>query len=301
MILNTNYKPLVNAYAKYLQTLGFASTTVYNYPRFITTFLEYLQSININHIKFITNSIVKNYFTHLENTTGKRTNKAFSTSHLNTHFFAMDKFLEFLNSIGMQNAPLPPKYTIEHQAQKTIVVLTTEQIKILYNTVPFLYAEFILKIREPRQACARLVLDLCYGCGLRRSEALNLKISDINFDTKIIHIKQGKNYKDRLVPMSEGVYKSIQNFVYQYRTHFVNKRTGYVYPYTATNIKQILHLLIKQCNNTEIKQNPPSPHSLRHSIATHLLQKGMSIDNIARFLGHSTLQSTQIYTHYNTQ
>ena len=82
MILNTNYKPLVNAYAKYLQTLGFASTTVYNYPRFITTFLEYLQNKNINHIKFITNNIVKNYFTYLENTTGKRTNKAFSTSHL---------------------------------------------------------------------------------------------------------------------------------------------------------------------------------------------------------------------------
>jgi integrase/recombinase XerD len=301
MELNKNYKPLVNAYAKYLQTLGFASTTVYNYPHFITHFLMYLQQLNINHIKLITEATIKTYYTYLENTTGNRTNKAFSTSHLNTQFLAIDKFLEFLHQHGLQSAPMPTKYTVDHYAQKQIIVLTTEQVQILYNTVPFLYTEYVLKIREPRQACARLVLDLCYGCGLRRFEALNLKISDVNFDTKTIHIKQGKNYKDRLVPMSDGVYKSIQTFVYQYRTHFVNKRTGYVYPYSSENIKQILNLLIKQCNNTSIQQNPPSPHSLRHSIATHLLNKGMSIDNIARFLGHSTLQSTQRYAHVNTK
>lgn len=299
MILNNNYSQLLKAYAQCLKTLGFALTTVTDFTKSTKDFLYYLQNNNINHIKLLNNTLVKNYFNYLEQAIGKRTGKAFSTSHLNKQFIAIDKFLEFLNTMGMNNAPLPTKYTLEHKATKQIVVLTTEQIQTLYNTIPLLFTDLTMTKREPRQACVRLVLDLCYGCGLRRSEALNLKINDINFDTKTIFINQGKNYKDRLVPMSEGVYKTLQTFVYQHRRRFDNLRPNYVYPFKSNAIAEALHHIIKNCNNKELQQNPPSLHSLRHSIATHLLNKGMNIDNIARFLGHSTLQSTQIYTHYN--
>ncbi len=298
MQLNTNYQTLITAYAKYLQTLGFAKSTVYNYPRFVASFLDYLQTKNIHHITLLNETIIKDYYTVLENATGKRTHKAFSTSYLNTNFLAIDKFLEFLHQQGMQSAPSPLKYTVEHYAQKKIVFLSIEQIKLLYNAIPLIYNNYTMAEREPRQACVRLVLDLCYGCGLRRSEALNLKINDINFDTKTIVVKQGKNYKDRLVPMSDGVYKTLQNFVYHHRKHFAKKREGFVYPYTSDVMLKELGALIIFCNDASIQQNPPSLHSLRHSIATHLLNKGMSIDNIARFLGHSSLESTQIYTHF---
>lgn len=297
VILHTNYNILLKTYKKYLQTLGFADTTVYDFGYFITIFLEYLQNIHINHIKNVTDSIVKNYFNYLENTTGKRTGRAFSTAHLNRQFLAIDKFLEFLHTMGMNNAPIPSKYTIEHKATKAIVVLSVEQVQILYNTIPLLFNNLTLAGREPRQACARLMLDLCYGCGLRRSEALNLKISDINFDTKTLFINQGKNYKDRLVPMSEGVYKALQIFVYQYRKHFKERKSNYVYPFKSYALADALTLLVTYSHNKELQHLNPTLHSLRHSIATHLLQKGMSIDNIARFLGHSSLQSTQLYTH----
>ena len=301
MILNTNYTELLQAYAQCLKTLGFALSTVNDFTYFTKHFLQYLQNKNITHIKHLTNTEVKNYFNYLEQATGKRTNKAFSSSHLNRNFLAIDKFLEFLHTMGMNNAPTPTKYTVEHQATKTIVVLTTEQIQILYNTIPFLFTDLLMAKREQRQACVRLVLDLCYGCGLRRSEALNLKINEINFDTKTIFVNQGKNYKDRLVPISEGVYKALQIFVYQHRKHFNNLRPNYVYPFKSDALADAITFLVKHCNNTQIQQLNPTPHSLRHSIATHLLNKGMDIDNIARFLGHSTLQSTQIYTHFNNQ
>ena len=299
MLLHKNYTPLVNAYAQYLHTLGFASTTIYNYPIFIKHFLYYLQQQhNIQHIQYLTDSILQNYFTHLENTTGKRTGKAFSTSHLNTNFFAIDKFLEFLHSMGMTHAPMPPKYTVNKIAQKQIVVLTTQQIQTLYATIALLFNNYGMAQQEPRQMCVRLVLDLCYGCGLRRFEALHLKISDIDFNTKTIHLKQGKNYKDRLIPMSEGIYKSLQTFVYNYRQHFANKRPHYIYPFKSYALAQALTFLVAHCNDAHIQQLNPTLHSLRHSIATHLLQKGMSIENIALFLGHNTLESTAIYTHF---
>ena len=97
--------------------------------------------------------------------------------------------------------------------------------------------------------------------------------------------------------MSEGVYKALQVFVYQYRHHFKDKKSNYVYPFKTKAIAEALIFLVKNCNDASIQQNPPTLHSLRHSIATHLINKGMDIDNIARFLGHSTLQSTQTYTH----
>lgn len=301
MQLNKNYKTLVDAYAQYLQSLGFASTTVYNYPRFIITFLHYLQNKNITHIKQLATTHIYTYYNYLEQATGKRTNKAFSTSHLNAQFLAIDKFLEFLQHIGTTNAPTPTNYGIEHKATKTIVVLTTEQIQTLYNTIPLLFTNKNIAKKEAYQACTSVVLNLCYGCGLRRAEALNLKIQHINFDTKTIHVVQGKNYKDRLVPMSEGVYKALQNFIYQHRNYFKTKRSHYVYPFKTKKISETLILLVKNSNDKTIQQLNPTLHSLRHSIATHLLHKGMNIDNIARFLGHSTLQSTQIYTHFNNE
>lgn len=300
MQLNTNYKTLVDAYAQYLQTLGFASATVYNYPRFIITFLLYLQNKNTTHIKQLTQTHIYSYFTHLENTAGKRTNKAFSTSHLNTQFFAIDKFLEFLHTMGMDNAPLPTKYTVEQQAQKQVVVLSTEQIHILYNTIPLLFTNYTMAKREQRQACVSLMLNLCYGCGLRRSEAINLKIQHINFDTKTIHVVQGKFYKDRLVPMNETIYKALQAFVYNHRRSINKKRAEYIYPFKSKALAEALIYLVDNCNNATIQQLNPTLHSLRHSLATHLLQKGMNINNIAKLLGHSSLQSTQLYTHFAT-
>jgi integrase/recombinase XerD len=297
MILNTNYTSLLNAYAQCLKTLGFAQTTVYDFTHFTKYFLYYLQNKNINHIKLLTAIIVKTYFTHLENTTGKRTNRAFSASHLNRQFIAIDKFLEFLHTMGLNSAPLPTKYSVEHKATKAIVVLSVGQIQLLYNTIPLLFDDLTMAKREPNQACVRLMLDLCYGCGLRRFEAINLKIKDVNFDTKIIHVVQGKNYKDRLVPMSNAVSKALQTFIYEHRKGFTNKRDGFVYPHKSQALAQALHFLVNNCNDKTLQDLHPTLHSLRHSIATHLLQKGMNIENIARFLGHSSLQSTQLYTH----
>ena len=299
-LLNHTYSQLLQAYAQYLKTLGFAFTTVYDFTHFIKHFLIYLQHKNITQINYLTTTEIKNYFNYLEQATGIRTGKTFSSAHLNRQFLAIDKFLEFLHNMGLQTVPLPTKYSIEHKALKTIVVLSIEQIKILYSTIPLLFNDLTMAKRVDRQACVRLVLDLCYGCGLRRNEVLNLKIQHINFDTKTIHVVQGKFYKDRLVPLSNTVYTALQVFIYQHRRQINTERQGYVYPFKSNALAKALLLLVKYCNTTQIQQLNPSLHSLRHSLATHLLQKGMNINNIARLLGHSSLQSTQTYTHFIT-
>jgi integrase/recombinase XerD len=201
--------------------------------------------------------------------------------------------------MGLNTAPLPPHYTVEHTRKKPLQVLTPEEVQSLYDAVPLTFSWMTLAQRENRQMAAKLMLDLCYGCGLRRAEAVNLKISDIDFDKRIIHVRQGKNYKDRFVPMSQKVYEGIKTFAYQYRRSFnqVKQRAGYLYPFGISAIAEALEMLIEQSKDESLKEKNPSLHTLRHSIATHLLQNGMDIEHIARFLGHGTLESTKIYTH----
>ena len=296
--INQNYKAIKESYTEYLQTLGFSNSVIYNYPIFVKNFLIWLEQKGINRINQITTKNVFAYFNFLEHTKGERTKQTFSTSHLNRQFGAIDKFLEFLHQIGLETAPIPTCYLLERTRKKPLHFLTQEEIQILYNTIDFTFSDLTFNKREARQMTIKLMLDLCYGCGLRRTEALNLKISDINFDNKVIHIKQGKNYKDRFVPMSKKVYEGLYTFVYQYRKSYPeHNRSTYLYPFGSNSIAKTIEMLVKKCNNEEIKTKKPTLHTLRHSIATHLLQNGMDIENIARFLGHSTLESTKIYTH----
>ena len=296
--MNTSYKAILNSYKEYLQTLGYAKSTVYDYPLFIKHFFSYLTEKNMLQINRITTQTVFDYYRYLEQKRGERTKQTLSSSHLNRNFLAVDKLLEFLQQMGVSTAPNPTKYLIEHHRIKPLQVLTTDEIQALYKAVPLTFFEpkMNFSIRETRQMTAKLMLDLCYGCGLRRSEATNLKIKDVDFDKKILHVKQGKNYKDRLIPMSKKVTENIQTYLYEYRRS-ITKRPEYVYPFGSNAIAQALQFLVAQTNDATLKAKNPTLHTLRHSIATHLLQNGMDIERIALFLGHSTLESTQIYTH----
>jgi integrase/recombinase XerD len=293
--MNPSFTALTTAFKNYLQTLGFAATTCYDYPLFIATFLKYLQQKNITHIAQLTTKHIYDYYAYAESKRSERTKQTFSTAHLNRIYGAIDKFLEFLHHTGAQGTPPPLKHTTEHIRKKPLQVLTADEVQQLYNAVPLTFSRFGFAYREQRQAVLKMILHLCYGCGLRKSEALYLKISDINFEQKIIHLKQGKNYKDRLIPMSKKVYEGLQDYVYNHHRTFTSRK-NYLYPFCGAALNEAMQMLVLQCSE-QIQNKKPSLHTLRHSIATHLLQNGMTIENIAKFLGHSTLESTQIYTH----
>jgi integrase/recombinase XerD len=105
--------------------------------------------------------------------------------------------------------------------------------------------------------------------------------------------------------MSGKVYDSLQAYVYQYRRYFnetrfsgqMSGRAEFLYPFGSQSIAKSLELLVTHSDSKSLKAKNPTLHTLRHSIATHLLQNGMDIERIASFLGHTTLESTKIYTH----
>jgi len=111
-----------------------------------------------------------------------------------------------------------------------------------------------------------------------------------------VFVRQGKNYKDRIVPMSEGIYKELQDYVYNFRSK-MRLNHNRLFKCSKATLRVKLKHLQAFCDDGQIKAKRIYLHVLRHSIATHLLQNGMSIENIALFLGHSSLDTTQIYTH----
>ena len=295
MNLNPSYTAIVDAYAQYLKTLGFSESTVYNYPKMIYYFFEYLENKGVYPVTHLTRAHIDDYFIHLQTRQSMRRNKALSTAHLNKNFHAVDKLLEYLNQMECPNVPSPTNYRIletKEQIEAKVKALTQEEIQTVYRSVPKLFRGLPFKESEPRHALATLILDLCYGCGLRRSETYALLIEDIDFDKKILLVRQGKGYKDRYVPLSEKVAGRIKVFIYQHRKAF-NVQHNRVIPLCAESMAYY----IKQLNKESQLDKPFRLHTLRHSIATHLLQNGMVIEQIARFLGHSTLDSTQVYTH----
>jgi integrase/recombinase XerD len=298
--MNIGYNTILNEYLVWLDTLGYSDDVVRACRLNTNEFLEWLENNQIQSITQLTNRHITEYHTYLET----RPNKLFkgcllSVPHLNKNFIAIDKLLEFLHQYGMESTPIPTNYRMEIDQEARILkieTLTQEEIKTLYNAIPNAYQTLPFAERQEKQAELRAIFALFYGCGLRRSEGWKLRIKDIDFDRKTVFVEQGKNYKDRIVPMSAGVYKELQDYVYNYRSRQKLKHNRLFDCHKAT-LGNKLKYLQAVCDDENIKAKRLSLHVLRHSIATHLLQNGMSIENIALFLGHSSLDTTQIYTH----
>lgn len=298
--MNTSYREIQNQYSVWLDTLGFSSGVVDDYPKRIRDFFEWLETQGISQINRLTQKHLSEYFEYLQNRPNKRRKgHLLSVSHLNHNFIAIDKLLEFLHSQGLQTVPSPTNYRmkVDHNERiRKIETLSQEQIKILYNAIENTYPHFKFEHREQKHHQLKLIFALYYGCGLRLTEGVKIQIQNIDFERRTVFVEKGKNYKDRIIPMSAGVYNELQNYIYNFRNK-IKLPHNRLFITAKNDLNKMLKELQSVCENEQIQQKRLSMHVLRHSIATNLLKNGMSIENISLFLGHSSLETTQIYTH----
>jgi integrase/recombinase XerD len=302
--MNTSYRELNRNYTAWLDTLGFSTSVVYDYKHRVSDFFEWLDTQGVIQINQLTQKHITSYFNYLETRPNKRRKgHLLSASHLNHNFIAIDKLLEFLHGQGLKSTPVPTNYRMrvdKNERIRKLETLSQDQIKTLYNTIENTYLDLDLVYREKKHYTLKLIFALYYGCGLRLSEGAKIRLQDIDFERKTIFVEQGKNYKDRIIPMSAGVYNGLQDYIYNFRYTLKNTSQDQgkrLFIYTKGELNKMLNHLQSVCEDEQINQKRLSMHVLRHSIATHLLQNGMSIENISLFLGHSSLESTQIYTH----
>jgi len=144
----------------------------------------------------------------------------------------------------------------------------------------------------------RVLLQVAYGCGLRLNELLHLRVTDIDSARMVIHVRQGKGAKDRLVPLSLRLLQELRAYwqVCRPRTWLFPGQTADG-TMTASNIQRRFGRLVQQVGLSK----QCSMHTLRHSYATHLLEAGVDVLTLKALLGHSSLQTTARYLHVSTQ
>jgi integrase/recombinase XerD len=153
-------------------------------------------------------------------------------------------------------------------------------------------------LEAPTNLKHRAMLSLIYACGLRRSELLNLSLSDVHSDRNLLFIRQSKGKKDRVVPISNKIIEMLREYykAYKPKTWLFEGQIPNT-KYSEMSLAKVLKQALKKAGN----QKPVSLHWLRHSYATHLLESGTDLRYIQELLGHSSSRTTEIYTHVSTK
>ena len=295
---STNYNALLISFKEWLDILGYAETTVYNLPNHLREFFYWLESQERTDINHITAQDVTNYYKVLKERSNQRIDGALSKSYLNKHQQALKKFREYLIQ---HNAKTPLRVHLKSETQPTeerINILSQSEIKELFAACNYSNKRKCIRIRD------KALLTIFYSCGLRRNEAVHLDIKDVLFDKQRIYVRKGKNYKERFVPINKYNLSILEEYIYDGRPDFNIKDNteALLLNQHGTRLQGMsfanrLQAIVAATENKIIIEKHITPHTLRHSIATHLLQKEVPLDSIKHFLGHTSLESTQIYTH----
>lgn len=268
-------------FRKELQVLGYSKTIINSYPKHARNLLVYSKEL---YGKIKTNHI-KDYYAYLKTRPNRKKDGNISETYLYAQMLGIKTYFEYLERNGkIKRNPYSLRLKQPIKSERT--VFTQVQIKTLY--------QWCKGLQE------KIIVHLCYGCGLRRSEAALLQTTDIRFEEKLLFVRKGKGEKRRAVPLTDLIAKDLQHYYSQTETYrntsvFLINALGNALP--ANSIYDIFKRLIRRI--PEIDEKEYCLHSLRHSIATHLLENEMSIEMVRDFLGHSQLLSTQIYTRIN--
>ena len=281
---------LQTGFEKWLKTLGYAQSTVYLSVKYAGDFFFYLKTLEITSLEEIQPETIKGYRSYLQTRKNKRQPGSLSNNYIISNINALKRFSKYLHETGKANLEI--KLELQAEKENIKIILTQSEVKALYKAC----SNDILGIRD------RAILSVYYGCGLRRSEGANLDLKDVLLKEKLLFVRSGKGCKERYVPMTGAVKEDMENYIYVAREKipgFKNVKTDALFLSMQAG-RLCGNALIGRIHKLAVNANLQKEtglHTLRHSIATHLLQSGMTLEEVSRFLGHSSLESTQIYTH----
>jgi len=293
---NPSYKALLIDFKSWLDVLGFSEGMRKNYPHHLCEFFYWLECHGHTEISIINKDIVKQYYNYLKQRPNKTRQGGLSASSLNHHGQAIHKFRDYLSK--HHKKPFNMHIKREKVENDKLKYCTEKEVKQLFKATK--YSHELPRFRARQKA----LLVCLYSLGMRRNEVVNLMLNDILWDKERVFVRKGKNYKERFVPINHYNLKMLEDYVFDARIDFkVASESDYVFvsrrstKISGCTIENDLKMIIKATNKEALQYKNITPHMLRHSIATHFLQAGMRIEDIQQFLGHASLESTQIYTH----
>lgn len=263
-------------FLRFLSAKNYSTNTLEVYSKDLNDFFLFLDILNEDDIPKVHSDEIRNYIQHLSEL-------GLSSRSINRKLSSIKSFFKYQCK---KNAnPYNPAALV-----KTLKTQKKRQI-------PLTSAEITTAISSESNEETALMIDLFYQCGLRRNELRMLKISNVDFSKNVITIL-GKGNKWRNIPISEELAVKI-------KSHLNSKKTISEYIFSNTNGKpyspSTIYLKIKHSVSPNSNKVKNSPHMLRHSFATHLLQNGADLNSVKELLGHSSLNTTQVYLNSDIQ
>lgn len=280
--LNTKNKKLLSDYIIELKTIKQRDkdTTVNSYSEDIYKYLEYMESKNISSALDISYNNLLDYLKYLDD------NK-YEVSSVARKIVSIKAFHKYLSE-NYNVVDISTKINTPRFYRKLPNILTIEEVDNLLD----------IKLDTPFDYRNKAMLELMYSSGLRVSELINLELSDIDLNNNYVRCF-GKGSKERIVPVGEYSSKYLSIYINEYRD---SMKKGYYTEKIFLNnhgkemTRQGFFKIIKRiAKDKDINKNI-TPHMLRHSFATHLLNNGADLRTIQEMLGHSSISTTQIYT-----
>lgn len=216
--------------------------------------------------------------------------KKIKTNSLARKITSIKGYYSFLYKNKYINESLLIAVDMPKKEKKLPIYLTYGEIERLINSI------------KKEEYLERAIIETLYGCGFRVSELINIRLKDIHFDEKMVECI-GKGNKQRYVPINNIALSCISTYLKEIRNNlkFKENENLLFLSYKGKKVtRQYVFLLIKQlCSRVGIKKNV-SPHTLRHSFATHLIENNANLRAVQTMLGHESITTTEIYTHVNS-
>jgi integrase/recombinase XerC len=271
---------LISNFSDYLsKEKKFSNNTVVAYVRDVDTFKNFcFEYHNLKNISKVPYSIIRDWIINLSE-------KKLSALTINRKISSLSKFYDFLIKIQeIKSSPLQNHKRLKVQKKIIIPFSEDEVLKVI--------DVFGNDFEGKRNL---LIVDMLYSTGIRRDELINIKINDLQLNQNLIKVL-GKRNKERLVPLIIDLKKRIEEYL-KYRKEI---KTNFPFLFITKTGKKIgpslVYRVVKNYFSKVSSKVKTSPHVLRHSFATHMLNNGADINSIKEIMGHSSLASTQIYT-----
>lgn len=210
-------------------------------------------------------------------------------SHFITTFRGFYKYLEIENIIKEN----PILSISQPKTKKTLPkVLSISDVDNILN----------INLNDKYDYRNKAMLELMYSTGIRITELINIKIHDLNINNCTLKVI-GKGSKERIIPIGDIALKYIKIYIENYRSEFIKKNTDYLFLNSRGTLmtRQAFFKIVKKIAKEKNTKTDFSPHTLRHSFATHMLENGADLRTIQELLGHSDLSTTQIYTNVSNK
>ena len=280
--LNKNNKDILEKYQIYLLTVKQKEekTTVSSYIEDIYKYLEYMENNKIKTALNIEYQDITNYLKYLDNNN-------YETSSIIRKIVSIKLFHKYLSE-EYKIKDVSSKIINPRLRRKLPNILTIEEVDNLLD----------IKLNTPFDYRNKAMLELMYSSGLRDSELVDLKLNNIDLDNGYVRCL-GKGKKERIIPIGEIAIEYLKKYINEYRN---SMKKGYYTENVFLNnhgkniTRQGFFLIIKNIAKEKNIDKNITPHMLRHSFATHLLNNGANLRTIQEMLGHSSITTTQIYT-----